>query len=205
MPRPVVSQAAEEFYEFLEAFVEEDEDTEWETLLWCEAIMGGTPQTVLAWVTDRSGDIPGWGYLFNADLADANALPWLSQFNGTKLREDMSVAEQRAAIKSPAGFERGTPAALQSAPLNYLTGTKLVHMREREEGKPYKLHIRTLLSETPDPDAVLQALLLQKPAGIVLDYDAITGQDWIDVKEKGTWDDIKSEYETWDDVKADIP
>lgn len=204
MARPEVSQAAEELYEFLEAFVLEDEDTDWQTLHWCEQIMGGTPQTVLAWVTDRE-DMLGWAYLFNADLTDENALEWLSQFNGSRLRADMTTAQKRAAIKAPEGFERGTLHSIKNAPVNYLTGSKVVHVREREEGKAYKLHVRTLLSETPDPAAVLSALMLQKPAGITLDYDAIEGQDWIDLETHGTWDDVKAEYSTWEDVKFDLP
>lgn len=205
MERPAVSQAAEELYEFLEAFTEEDEDTGWETLLWCEALTGGTAQKILRWVTDRD-DMPGWAYLFNADLTDEEALPWLSQLNGSKLRPDMSVQEQRDAIENPSGFERGTPESLEAAPVNYLTGTKLVLLRERLEGNAYRLQIRTLKSETPDKAAVLAALLLQKPATLRLDYDVIDGQDWLDLKaDHIDWNAVKADYATWDDVRSDIP
>ena len=205
MDRPVVSAAAEELYEFLEAFVVEDEEDEtWQTLLFCEALMGGTAQIVWNWVTDRT-DMLGWAYLFNADLADTNALPWLAQFNGTKLRDDMSEQEQRDAIRTPAGFSRGTLAYITEAPKQYLTGTRAVYVREREGGA-YRLHMRTLLWETPNEASVLAAILLQKPAGILLDYDVIIGQDWIDLMaDHASWNAVMADYATWDEVRSDIP
>jgi hypothetical protein len=73
-----------------------------------------------------------------------------------------------------------------------LTGTQTVIFRERNPG-PYNLAIRTLISETPDTDAVRRAILTQKPIGIVLDYEAIEGM---------TWDDLAGEYADWDAVSA---
>jgi len=205
MDRPIVSAAAEELYGFLEAFVIEDEEAEtWQTLLLCEALMGGTAQIVWDWVTDRA-DMFGWAYLLNADLTDANALPWLAQFNGTKLREDMTEQERRDAIKAPAGFNRGTLAYVTEAPKQYLTGTRAVYVREREGGA-YRLHMRTLLWETPDEPAALAAILLQKPGGIVLDYDVITGQDWIDLMaDHASWNAVTADYVDWDELRSEIP
>jgi len=56
-------------------------------------------------------------------------------------------------------------------------------MDERYTGSAYKLRIRTLASETPESGAAVQAAILtQKPIGIVLTYEAITGQDWGDLR-----------------------
>ena len=205
MDRPVVSAAAEELYEFLEAFVVEDEEEEtWQTLLFCEALMGGTAQTVWNWVTDRT-DMLGWAYLFNADLADANALPWLAQFNGTKLREDMTEQEQRDAIQVPAGFNRGTLDAIINAAKPYLTGDKTVIVRERLGGA-YILNVRTLAGETPDEDAVRAALLLQKPAGIVLQYNFDVGQTWTHLQsDHASWNAVIADYVDWDELRTEPP
>ena len=60
----------------------------------------------------------------------------------------------------------------------------------------------TLTSETPDPAAVLAALLAQKPAGIVLTYRQVAGWDYQQMTaEGGTYADQSADYTTYTDLQ----
>jgi hypothetical protein len=65
--------------------------------------------------------------------------------------------------------------------------------------------VRTLVSETPNATTTLNAILAQKPAGIVLNYAAVTGQDYAGLKSKqATYAATKTAYKTYADVRADF-
>lgn len=105
------------------------------------------------------------------------ALPWLAQLVGITLPTSVPEADARQIIVELAGHKRGTTATLRAAAGLYLTGTKTVYFRERDE-HPYHLEVLTLTDETPNPTAVLKALTAQKPAGIVLEYRNVRGWDY---------------------------
>jgi hypothetical protein len=60
----------------------------------------------------------------------------------------------------------------------------------------YYLQVRTYTSETPDFTATRNALLSQKPAGLVLDFDHVAGQ---------TYAQVKAGYATYAALKAAYP
>lgn len=123
----------------------------------------------------RSSDThEGWGNLLDADTAPAWVLPWLAQFVGVQLIGNVSDEAQRIRIKSAAGFHRGTPAAIIAAAQQYLTGNRRVELYEREV-TPWRFRLRTYVSETPDPDAVVRAVTALKPAGLVFTYELQSG------------------------------
>lgn len=180
MPRPVVSDTAEELYASLGPWQRRDtaigEATdEWRLLELCEGLAGGL-QGVEDIIRDTD-DGPGWSIVMDADRAPVDWLPWLGQFVGVRLPPGLSEAEQRARIKNTDGFQRGTPEALKAAARSYLTGSQSVFFIERY-GSPYRLQVATLIAETPDPAVVERALLEQKPAGIVLTYATVAGHDY---------------------------
>ena len=81
----------------------------------------------------------------------------------------------------------------------YLTGAKTVYFRERDQDTPdppYYLEIVTLDSETPDPQKVREAIMAQKPGGIVLNYRGVTGWDY---------EEMTSEAATAGIVYSDLP
>lgn len=177
MSRPVVSEVAEGLYTILQPLAFADEQNGWALLYFCEALIGAVQK-----VQDYSAD--GWNDILDIDNTPNEALPWLAQFVGVVVPPRISTdsdsdyyARIRAYIKSTPGFSRGTPVAIVAEVLPYLTGTKTVIFRERFGGA-YKLEVRTYTSQTPSEANVLAAILRQKPAGITLDYDSITGQDY---------------------------
>lgn len=169
-----------------------------------------------AWATPFLGEIydlvrdrdegPGWSILFDPDRAPSNALPYLAQFVGVELSNNMTDLERREAIKNPSGWRRGTPEALVDAVARTLTDTRKVIVIERHEGSAYKLWVRTLVVETPDEDATVAAILSQKPLGIVLTYQSITGLSWFDVdSENADWATVNATYDDLEEMVFTTP
>lgn len=213
MARPVVSAAAEELYEALDpAFTTGDEGRNWPTLKLCDVLTSGDVARLHTYVTDQADGTPGWVILLDPDTAPAETLPWLAQFVGATLRPDMTEAQQRAAIKQPEAFGRGTRGAIIAVAKRHLTAGKRVILDERSDGeigvdKPWQMRIRTLLVETPDPAATEDEIRAeQKPIGIVLSYAAVAVQTWGDVETGfANWGAVKANYATWHDVLVDLP
>lgn len=134
----------------------------------------------------------GWSVVLDPATCPAAALDWLAQFEGVTLTEDMNEADRRAAIAAREGAARGRPATIESRVRRTLATGGRVVIRERDPS-PYSLYVRTFASETPDSDLTRSAILAQKPAGIVLDYAAISD---------GTYADLLSEFPTYADVPS---
>lgn len=150
-------------------------------------------------------DGPGYSALLDADRAPLNALPWLGQFIGVTVDTTKSDAAQRAQIRDEAGFRRGRPASMVAAAQTTLTDTKTVMMTERYTSA-YRLRVRTFDVETPDIEATRAALISQKPAGIVLDYDTVATWTWRTLRDSfADWQAVNDWYADWQGVKDDDP
>lgn len=191
MARPVVSDATEELYSALEpAWTVQDEALDWPLLKFCSALctmIDSIWEIVQPYEGPYTAPNPtkpgeGWAHVFNPHSSPEFALDWLAQFVGVTVQPGWTVAEKRAAIATPEGWARGTRAALISAIERTLTGDKHIAFVERQGGNAYQLSVRTQESETPDEDVTRAAILEQKPAGLVLDYDAITGATYAEVE-----------------------
>jgi len=180
MPAPASSGSfADDLYRLLEPLARidgGDEANGWALLHLVSAI--GVPfQAIVDVVYEADDGTPGYAILMDADTCPTWALPWLAQFRGVRL-PPIAVGEleadywlaMRERIKRADGQNRGSVDALVAAAQRFLTGTKSVYVTERWGTDPYALHVNTVVSETPDPAAVLAALLEQKPAGLVLTY-----------------------------------
>lgn len=116
----------------------------------------------------------GWGRLLDVDVAPEWALPWLAQFVGVTPLVGLDAASQRLRIKEAAGFSRGSVAAVKAAAGQFLTGTRRVEMYERD-GSAWRFRIRTYASETPNAQAVRDAVKALKPAGLVFIHEVQSG------------------------------
>jgi hypothetical protein len=178
----VPASFADALYTALAPLARQDASYGWALLILCNAL-GTMFQTLEEYVRDSPAG-PGWSALLDLDRCPPEALGWLGQFVGVRLLPDSTVDEQRARIASTDGFKRGTRAALVGAAAATLTGDKTVVFRERDHDPAdtpayaYYLTVITYTSETPDPTATLNALLAQKPGGIVLSYRTAAGQDY---------------------------
>lgn len=221
----MVGNVAAELYDAVAPLAYADADHGYALLHYCEAI-GRTLEQVDRYVRDDEAlGLPGWGILLDVDNAPAEALPWLAQFVGVQLVAGHTTEQTRLRIRETDGFARGTPAAIRGAARQYLTGTKTAEVRERYDAdnpgvdSPYHLSVFTYPDETPDPAAVVRALLEQKPAGIVLKHLVVTSvssyqgvsvyhDDYADLLASfatygdmtgpGTYDQLKAEAATYD-------
>lgn len=195
MSRPVVSAAGERMYVALAAYAGEDEANGWALLHRCEAMarMLAKPNDVLR--ADETGS--GWRRTRDPDRAAAWVLPWLAQHVGIDdLPVGLAEADQRTLIRDAPGMRRGTPGVMIAAAQRHLTGNRTVILVERDGGA-YQLSVVTRTDETPDPDAVLAAIISQKPAGIILSYSTATGEVWSEAV--ATWATVGSGV-TWGDM-----
>jgi tail protein P2 I len=138
------------------------------------------------------------------------ALPWLAQLVGIALPTTSTEADKRTIITGLASHKRGTPSALEAAAGLYLTGTKTVMFRERDSSgadPPYTLEVVTRTDETPDPQAVLAALMSQKPGGIVLTYRQVEGWDYQEMTATGPdpYSALGPIYPTYTDLAYNDP
>ncbi len=116
----------------------------------------------------------GWGKLLDVDVAPEWALPWLAQFVGVTPLFGLDDASQRLRIKGAAGFNRGSVSAIKAAAGQFLSGTRRVELYERD-GSPWRFRIRTYASETPNAQAVRDAVTALKPAGLVFIHEVQSG------------------------------
>lgn len=198
-------------YDMLEPLARLDPLNAWALLIYCNAI--GVEFQLVEDVVRDTPDGPGWSLLLDLDRCPDAALPWLGQFVGVRVLPSSTPDEQRARIRATDGWKRGTRDAMIGAALATLAPGAAVDFRERS-GDPasepidyaYRLTVRTYSHATPDPTATLNALLAQKPGGIVLDFAVVTGQTWQQVKNlNATWSTVKSKYDDWLAVKTDEP
>ena len=192
---------ADQIYEAMGPFAEDDQSGDLRKFI--EALI--SPAEKVYEIVGESEQEFGWSIALDTDLCPAVVLPWLAQWEGVTLTPDMSVAEQRQAIKDREGAARGRVATIRARIERTLTGTKRVIIRERNPS-PYSLYIRTIASETPDEDLTRAAILAQKPAGIVLDYDAAVGITYIDLAaDYDTYDDLTASGLTYDELAEQLP
>jgi len=131
----------------------------------------------VALLVDPEDDIP-WVPFFDIDKCPDFALPWLAQVVGVRLPSSITGDEAREYIKALSFEEVGKPSAIRAAVGIYLTGNKTVYFRERDAGDAYALEVVTVVSETPDPEAVARALEASVPAGIIIRYRSVVGWDY---------------------------
>jgi hypothetical protein len=194
----------EELYAALGPLTDGDENQGWALLTYCGAIASMFDQ-IEGYARDSDDGRPGWAILMDPDRCPSEALPWLAQFVGTTLTPGLSDADQRAQIKAEQAFKRGTPSAIAQALQPYLTGTRTVLIRERDGGA-YNLTVLTYSSETPDSTKALNAILTQKPAGIILTYATVTGANYLVIRASyATYTDLRAAFVTYNGLRNNSP
>lgn len=171
MARPPLRALAEEAYEALGPWARADEGT-WDLLSYVASLVDSLAE--IDELVRDTDEFIGWGRLLDVDATPGYALPWLAQFVGVTPLRGLSEDAQRTRIKEAAGFSRGTPAAIRAAARQFLTGLKQVDVFERD-GSPWRFRIRTYRVETPNPQAVRDAVIALKPAGLVFVHEVQAG------------------------------
>ena len=203
VPDPPYSALGERLRERTQPLAPDDVKYDWAHAKLCEGMM--LPFAQLAELVDPPDPYVPWEPLFNVDICPGWALPWLGQLVGVRVVTSLSEDDQRNMIKSLGAFARGSPDAIRAAAGFGLTGTKLVLLRERDNGDAYLLEVVTLVEETPDPALVHQLILSQKPGGIALTSQTVVGWDYqqmtLDYVGK-FYKDVHAKYPTYGDLKG---
>jgi hypothetical protein len=211
LARPVpTTPFQEELYAQIAAWADADPGV-WDLLNYIGAIASMFDQ-IETYARDQPDGRPGYAILMDPDTAPSEALGWLAQFVGVGLQDGLSDAAQRARIKSTDGFKRGTAGAIVGAAQQYLTGTKTVILRERDpsvdvaNGGAYGFTVLTYASETPDQAAVLAALTAQKPAGLLMQYNVVTGANYLLIRTTyATYTTLRAGFATYNGLRNNAP
>lgn len=205
-PQPFAAR----LYRMLAPLAQYDPSYGWALLTFVNAATLAFEQ-VEQWVRDTP-DGPGWSLLLDVNRCPPEALPWLGQFVGVRLLKNATDEANRERITATDGFSRGTPAAIKGAAQATLTGNRSVFLTERDHDPAdtpdyaYYLTVQTYAGQTPDPTATLNALIAQKPAGVVLTYVCTTGQIYDQVRTRfATYAALVAGYPNYQAVWTDTP
>jgi hypothetical protein len=160
---------------------------------------------------DPANDVVSWQALLDVDIAPLQALPWLTQLVGDRLPVGLDEAAARDWIKATPNWQRGTPAGIVAAVQRLLIDPAVVQfgVRRHLDGTVDvdAIAILTYASETPDPQAVRNALRRTVPADIVWEYNVVIRSTWSIVQAGApTWAQLQATSgPTWNDVTASVP
>jgi hypothetical protein len=199
--RPTVSDATEQLYASLGPLTLEDEAHDWHLLKFVDSLVSVLYADIFDLVTDKTRI--GWADAFDPDTVPSWALRWLGQFVGVEPPQGTTDEKIREMLHTLPNFDRGTLASITSAAQLHLTGSKTVTITERDPDA-YSLYIRVYNAQLESTcNAVLAEILKQKPAGIVLDFACVDGQNYNQLRDGDggrTYDEVQATYPTYDDA-----
>lgn len=148
-------------------------------------------------VRDLPDGRSAWALLCDPAVTPAWALPWLAIHAGIPPTAGLNELELRAAIGLPEGHRRGTLAAMLAAGRRALSEPKArIVFRERTNpAQPgtdaaYHLLLITYEAQTPSAARFLAAAITQKPAGLILHHQVLSGQTYGELLAGGTYTSV---------------
>ena len=161
------------------------------------------------YTTDQVGGAPGWCLLFDPENAPVDALPWLAQVVGERLRTGLDEPQQREWIVDRPNAKRGTPLALARAAQRSLENGRVVELYERTfpdgttDPMGDNILVYTYSVDTPNPAQVFQDLLEVSFADMAITYEVLSGLTWVGLAAKeDTWEDVTRDHARWVDVET---
>lgn len=167
----------------------------WAYSLLCQALLSAAVELEEGFDPDEPHYPIGVLMTYNAPTW---ALPWAAQIVGLTLGTGLSDQEARDLMRDAPNWESGTTDRMRAIAQLYLTGTKTMYFRERDDGNAYYLEIVTLTGETPDPVLLLAALTAAKPVRIVLSVRQVPGWDYQAMTDyEAAYSTLPSRYATY--------
>lgn len=198
MTPPTVGSYAQRLYDQLSIYTPTDEQLGWPYLIWLGAL-GAMAQPLDDIVRQRDDGMDGLTAFMDPDLTPDWALPWLAMVAGVQLSIELDPTQQRETIKQSPAKDRGKRSAIVGAARRYTTdpANAYVFIEEQYEGDPYRILVKTLTSQTPDPAAVARAVTADDtaPAGVL--FDVVTDDSELWEEATLTWDAVGAGV-TWD-------
>lgn len=179
MTRPVVGTAAEQVYRLLPDYVRNaDEVTDWTTLrVTAAAAVGLDKAADFLTMVDPDTSVSGTCELANADVIPRTWLPWLGWLVGVDVAA-IPVAYARESVRDASTSQvRGSRNAIKAAVARTLSSpAPAPRVWANLSGTdPYLISVVTNTAQTPDEPATLLAATGEKPAGMLLELQVLTG------------------------------
>lgn len=209
MTVPVVHKAAEQAYRLLPDFMRTSDANHNYAALKLIAAGSVALEKPLDFLTivDPDTSVTGTCELVNSQAAPRAFLGWLGWLLGidTSVIPDADVRD--SLTNASAAQRRGSSGAILNAVQRTLTDSKYARCFTNFSGtEPYLITVITLISETPDEVATLEAAWGEKPAGMDLVLQTVDGATWnIIVGAFDTWADAVAGNETWNDLTTWLP
>lgn len=206
-------------YRLLPDYVRDDDAGTLRTFLGKATAAGLGPALRLADTADPETSVSGTAEIANPEAAPRTWLAWLGWLVGIDV-DTVPVNTVREVIRNTAAFQRrGSVAAIAEAVRRTLTGSKDVivitkppdgdftswdfdeagedyNSVRRYDGNltdPYLIIVVTKTPQTPDSNATLLAALSEKPAGIDLELQSLSGS---------TYTQLASAYPTYSAMRS---
>lgn len=222
MTAPVVSTAAQQVYRLLPDYVQAaDESADFTLLSFTGATAVGLDKPVdLLHAIDPNTSVTGTCEIVNPDAAPRAFLPWLGWLVGIDTTV-LAEADVRGVIRDAVTSQRrGSAAAIAAAVRRTLTGSQDVIVLTKppdpdfptwdfdQAGEDYNADVRrydggitdpwliiviTKTVQTPDSTATLLAATGEKPAGVLLELQTLSGM---------TYAELTAAYATYDVMRA---
>lgn len=201
------AQVEEYVYRLLPDYVRDDDSGTLATFLGKATASAMGPALRLADVGDPDTSVTGTAELANPDAAPRTWLRWLGWLVGIDL-DTIPDAEKRAAISQSSSLQRrGSRRSIIRATQRELTGSKSCRVYWNLSGTdPYLITVVTLTAQTPDSVAALAAAVTEKPAGIDLDLQTVTGATYAELAaEYADYDAVAAAFTDYDDLGDWVP
>lgn len=211
MTRPVVHAAAEMTYRLLPDFVRAADSVEaidYTTLRYVGgAAVGLEKASEFLTIVDPDTSASGTCELIDSRYCPRPYLGWLGWLVGidTTVIADPFV---RDAIGNAARTQRrGSKGSISDAVQRTLTGSKSCRVYWNLSGtEPYHLTVITLVAQTPDATASLNAALSEKPAGMSLELQTVNGPTYAEIAANFTdYADVAATFPTYTDMSTYLP
>lgn len=208
---PITTRVGADLYDALTPLAYADEEHGWALAHYCDAI-GLVLEEVAALVRSDDEGNEGWTAFADPDRCPDGYLRTLAQWAGIRWPNRLGTDDLRELIGGKgSGLWRGTRSALIAAVRRYMTEGGSLYFEERADGDPYRVRIFTYGYDTVDEAAIRTELLLNLPAGLLLEYQVRVGQtygmlrDRTDALAAPTYADMKAIYATYEDAHTARP
>lgn len=194
-------------FRLLPDYIRDGDDGTLATFLGYGTAAGIGPALRLVDVGDPDTSVTGTAELANPDAAPRAWLAWLAWLVGIDV-DTIPDAERRAAISQASSLQRrGSKRSIIRATQRTLTGSRSCRVYANLSGvDPYLLTVVTLTAQTADVVDTLAAAVTEKPAGIDLELQTVSGAIYSELAANfADYDAVAAAFDDYDDLSDYIP
>jgi hypothetical protein len=201
------AQVEEYVYRLLPDYIRDTDAGTLATFLGKATASAMGPALRLADQGDPDTSVTGTAELANPAAAPRTWLAWLAWLVGIDL-DGIPDAERRTAISLSSSLQRrGSKRAIIRATQRTLSGSQSCRVYwNLSTTDPYLITVVTLTAQTADAVATLAAAVTEKPAGIDLELQTVTGATYAELaSEYADYDAVAAAFTDYDDLGDWVP